>query len=109
MQQFTCPYNRKFCGASSSAIAMHPELRNNIVVEIENYLFVSTSLCYYQFYVPESDLDMVNNRYFFEVEFDRITHTDVFLMNGTESSTANEPISVNFFSGYKFQYEAENN
>ena len=81
---------------------MHPELRNNLIIEIENYLFVDTAVCYYQFFVPESDLDMKNNRYFFEVEFDRITNTNVFLMNGTESATADEPIAVNYFTGYKF-------
>ena len=109
MQQFTCPYNRQFCGASASAISMHPVLRNNLIVEIENYLYVDTAVCYYQFFVPESDLDMKNNRYFFEVEFERLSNVNAYIMNGTATETSDESISINFFSGYKFQYEAENN
>ena len=111
MQQFTCPYNRAFCGADSATIAMHPELRNNIIIDIKNYLFGDTSVCAYKFHVPESDLDMDNNRYFFEVEFDfdTTTNTNAYIMNGTDEASADEIISVNFYSGYKFQYEAENN
>ena len=111
MQQFTCPYNRAFCGSDTASIAMHPELRNNLIVEIQNYLFVDTAVCYYNFYVPESDLDMENNRYFFEVEFDfeNMINTNAYIMNGTEPATADEIINVNYYSGYTFQYEAENN
>lgn len=54
---------------------------------------------------------MENNRYFFEVEFDfeKTVNTNAYIMNGTDPANADEIINVNYYSGYKFQYEAENN
>lgn len=88
---------------------MHPEFRNYLIVEIANRLFSDGSTCYYRFYTAESDLDMVNNRYFFEVNFEGVENVNAYIMNGTDFSTANDPYQVNFYSGYKFQYQAENN
>jgi hypothetical protein len=59
--------------------------------------------------VSPADLDSENNRYFYEVEFDRVKNVNAWIMNGTDYAEANDPYQVNFYSGYKFQYEAENN
>lgn len=81
---------------------MHPELRNNLIVEIKNRLFVTGSTCYYKFSVASSDLDMEKNRYFFEVLFEDTTYVNAFIMNGTDYNTASDELSVTSYSGYKF-------
>jgi len=102
MNTFSCPYSKAYCGAAESSIAMHPELRNNLIVEIKNRLFVTGSSCYYRFYAIDSDLDRVNNRYFFEVTFEDTTYVNAFIMNGTEYTTADDSLAVTSYSGYKF-------
>ena len=81
---------------------MHPVRRNNLIVEIENRLFVDTSQCYYQFSVPISDLNTDNNRYYFDITFERMQNVIIYLNNGTRSEQADDPISVSFFTGYRF-------
>ena len=42
---------------------MHPENRNALAIEIENRLFQDQSLCYYQVFVNDQNLDETNIRY----------------------------------------------
>ena len=39
MNPFSCPYQNNYCGASSSELEMHPESRNNLVIDIANSQF----------------------------------------------------------------------
>lgn len=109
MNPFSCPYENHYCGASSSELEMHPETRNNLAIDIANYQFQDFSLCYYQFFVSDTSLDEANNRYFWDVEFESLTNVVVALSNGTDYLTAGDSVSVTFFSGYRFQYEAPRN
>ena len=109
MSPFSCPYENNYCGASSSELEMHPETRNNVVVDIANSQFQEGALCYYQVFVRDGSLDEDNNRYFWDVEFQSLSTVTVALSNGTTFATAGDSVSVSFFTGYRFQYEAPRN
>ena len=109
MQQFACPYSYGYCGSRTSEVELHPIRRNNLKIEISNYLFQNSNTCYYVFYVPNSSLDMVNMRYFYDIEITNVTNVNIQINNGTSFETANDPVKVTFRSGYRFQYTAENN
>ena len=49
IDNFACAYSSGYCGASTSEILMHPTTRNNLRVEISNYLYVDEETCYYVF------------------------------------------------------------
>ena len=109
MNAFACPYSYGYCGAGSSEIVMHPENRNNLKIEISNDLYVDTETCYYVFSVPASSLDEENMRYFFDIEMYEMTNVVISINNGTSLETANDPITVSFLTGTRFQFTAENN
>jgi len=109
MNAFACPYSFGYCGASSSELVMHPVTRNNLKIEISNRLFVDAETCYYIFSVPTSDIDLENYRYFWDIEIYELTNVIIQINNGTALETANDPISVGFSTGYRFQYTAESN
>ena len=88
---------------------MHPTTRNNIAIEISNRLFIDAETCYYQFSVPTSDLDTKEMRYFWDVNVGQMTNTIITINNGTSLLTADDPITVGFTTGYRFQFTAENN
>jgi hypothetical protein len=48
-------------------------------------------------------------RYFWDVEIKELTNVVITINNGTALETANDPITVSFSSGYRFQFTAENN
>ena len=77
MNPFSCPYENNYCGASSSELEMHPESRNNLVVDIANTQFQDGALCYYQVFVRDGSLDENNNRYFWDIEFQSLTNVIV--------------------------------
>jgi len=109
MNAFACPYSYGYCGAKTSEINMHPTKRNNIAIEISNRLYIDAETCYYQFSVPTSDLDTDKMRYFWDVNIDEMTNVVTTINNGTSLLTANDPITVGFTTGYRFQFTAENN
>ena len=109
LDSFACPYNSGFCGASNSALIMHPTKRNNLKIEISNRLYVDTETCYYVFSVKSGDMKNKNFKYFFDIDFYERTSCIIQLNNGTSLFTANDPITVSGTTGSRFQYEAENN
>ena len=70
MNAFACPYQRSYCYATTSEVAMHPTDKNNIRIELQNQYFVDEETCYYQFFVPDEYLDRENMRYFWDIIFD---------------------------------------
>ena len=42
---------------------MHPETRNDVVIDISNSEFQNATVCYYQIFVDSEDLDEENNQY----------------------------------------------
>ena len=88
---------------------MHPVTRNNIAIEISNSLFVDEETCYYQFSVPNSDMDTEKMRYFWDIEIDQLQNVVITINNGTSLTAAADDITVSFSTGYRFQFEAENN
>ena len=109
MNAFACPYSYGYCGAKTSEIVMHPVDRNNIAIEISNALFVDEETCYYQFSVPNTDMDTEAMRYFWDIEIDQLTNVVITINNGTALTSASDAITVSFSTGYRFQFEAENN
>jgi len=83
MKNYACPYSYGYCGARTSEIELHPTRRNNLKIEISNYLFTNGETCYYMLYVPNSSLDMVNMRYFYDVEISNMTNVAIKMNNGT--------------------------
>ena len=77
MSIFACPYSYNYCGASSSELKMHPTKRNSLKFEISNRRYVDGETCYYQIYVPTSDLDMRNMRYFWDIEITTMTNVAI--------------------------------
>ena len=59
--------------------------------------------------MPNSSLNTQKYRYFFDIEILNQTNVKIDINNGTSFETANDPVSVNFRSGYRYQYTAENN
>ena len=102
IETFACPYSAGFCGASSSDLVMHPTTRNSLKIEISNRLFVDTTSCYYVFSVPTDVLDLVDTRYFWDVEFYERTNVIIQLNNGTSLFTANDPITVSTAAGNRY-------
>ena len=88
---------------------MHPTKRNNIAIEISNRLFIDAETCYYQFSVPTSDLDSKKMRYFWDVNIEELSNVVITINNGTSLMTADDPITVGFTTGYRFQFTAEDN
>ena len=109
METLACPYTYKYCGASANEFILHPTRRNNIKIEIQNYLFVDPETCYYSFTAPNSYLSDENMAYFWDIEITERTNTRVSLNNGTSLFDANDPIVVSTDTGSRFQYTAENN
>ena len=108
MYALSCPYQKNYCGATSSEIIMHPIDRNNILIDIKNYRFIDKSVCYYQLYVPEKDMDTENYNYYMDIQFKKLTNVITMMNNGTSFFTANDPISVTFSTGYDFTYDIGN-
>lgn len=48
-------------------------------------------------------------RYFWDVDIKELTNVVITINNGTALETANDPITVSFSTGYRFQFTAENN
>ena len=88
---------------------MHPENRNALAIEIENRLFQDQSLCYYQVFVNDQNLDETNNAYYWDITFEDLLNVEVAISNGTSFESAGDTVDVEFTSGYRFQYEAPRN
>ena len=88
---------------------MHPENRNALAIEIENRLFQDQSLCYYQVFVNDQNLDETNNAYYWDITFEDLLNVEVAISNGTSFESAGDTVDVGFTSGYRFQYEAPRN
>ena len=78
---------------------MHPETRNKIVVEIENRLFKDGSLCYYQVFVDEQNLDEENYAYYWEILFEDLVNVNATISNGTTFESAGDTIELDSVSG----------
>ena len=109
MKLFACPYSPTYCGSSSSQLIMHPTNRNYLKLQIQNDLYITGETCYYEFLVPDQDLDKINYRYFWDVEIFEQTGVDIFVSSGRDLDTADDTEEVDSDTGYRFQYEAESN
>lgn len=109
LNPFACPYASRYCGAGASELEMHPENRNALAIEIENRLFQDQSLCYYQVFVNDQNLDEANNAYYWDITFENLLNVEVAISNGTSFESAGDTVTVGFSSGYRFQYEAPRN
>jgi len=65
-------------------------------------------VCYYQLFVGQNDMDTDNFNYYIDLEFTRTKNVIVVMNNGTSYATADDPITVNFASGFDFTYDVSN-
>ena len=57
------------------------------MVDIENYLFVDKSICYYQFFADQDFLDFEKNTYEWVLDFQRLTNVNAIIGNGASLKT----------------------
>ena len=78
---------------------MHPETRDRITVAIENRLFQDGSLCYYQVFVDEQNLDEENYAYYWEILFEDLLNVNATISNGTTFESAGGTIELDSVLG----------
>ena len=88
---------------------MNPTKRNFLKLQIENDLYTTGESCYYEFYVPDADLNRTHYLYFWDIEIVEKENVDIYISNGAELATGNSTVTVSSSTGYRHQYVAERN
>ena len=101
MKPLACPYTPDYCGSSSSELIMHPIKRNFLKLEIHNDLYVDGETCYYEFLVPDVDLNRTHYRYFWDIEIIEKENADIWISNGASLVTGNNTVTVDVTTGYR--------